>query len=196
MDDSKKNIKKVTFAFPTSSDLRGKQSVRATFKLSSKSIKALNLVACHLGIKQKSLFDHLIEDVQVLHSIANEVSITSFKEITRVQKTYVLSRKTLSTLEEVSSSFNAPRDALVEYSIQRLEAIIKVEREKHKKRIEILQELELKWKDNRKLLNKYRKKLGVDDPVCIEIENAMRSCEIAKNNIENYIERSRDIEDY
>ena len=44
----------------TVSDLRGKQSVRATFKLSQKTINAMSIVSVHLGIKQKSLFDHLM----------------------------------------------------------------------------------------------------------------------------------------
>ena len=70
---------------PSSADLRGRQSVRATFKLSERAIDAMSIVAVHLGIKQKSLFDHLIEDMQSL---------------TRVQKTFVISRKTLSNLDE------------------------------------------------------------------------------------------------
>jgi len=44
---------------PTSAELRGRQSVRATFRLSERAIDALSIVSVHLGIKQKSLFDHL-----------------------------------------------------------------------------------------------------------------------------------------
>ena len=58
---------------PTPKDLRGRQSVRATFKLSAKAIEAISIVAVHLGIKQKSLFDHLIEDVHSLKLISLEV---------------------------------------------------------------------------------------------------------------------------
>jgi hypothetical protein len=43
---------------PDAENLRGRQSVRATFKLSARAIEALSIVAVHLGIKQKSLFDH------------------------------------------------------------------------------------------------------------------------------------------
>ena len=53
---------KMDIPLPSPEDLRGRQSVRATFKLSSRAIDALSIVAAHLGIKQKSLFDHLIED--------------------------------------------------------------------------------------------------------------------------------------
>ncbi|MFO7496112.1 MAG: hypothetical protein R6X05_10835, partial [Desulfobacterales bacterium] len=42
-----------------SDDLRGRQSVRATFKLTESCINAIHIVAAHMGIKQKSLFDQL-----------------------------------------------------------------------------------------------------------------------------------------
>ncbi len=88
-------------------------------------------MAVHLGIKQKSLFDHLIEDMQSLKLIAREVESERFGALNRVQKTFVVSRKTLSNLDETSKRFNAPRDALVEYSIQRLMPVITRERERH-----------------------------------------------------------------
>lgn len=59
------------------SDLRGRQSVRATFKLSEKAIDALSIVAIHLGIKQKSLFDQLINDTSSLSLIAKFNQIDS-----------------------------------------------------------------------------------------------------------------------
>ena len=52
--------------------LRGKQSIRATFRLTANCINAINIVATQLGIKQKSLFDHLIEDPVILAAIASE----------------------------------------------------------------------------------------------------------------------------
>ena len=51
---------------PSTEDLRGKQSVRATFKLSPRAISAISVMALHLGIKQKSLFDHLMDDEAAL----------------------------------------------------------------------------------------------------------------------------------
>jgi endonuclease/exonuclease/phosphatase family metal-dependent hydrolase len=62
MEKSRKDppIREIDLPLPSSSDLRGRQSVRATFKLSVRAIDALSIVAAHLGIKQKSLFDHLI----------------------------------------------------------------------------------------------------------------------------------------
>jgi hypothetical protein len=46
-------------------DLRGRQSVWATFRLSEDCIDAISILAVQLGIKQKSVFDHLMEDAQV-----------------------------------------------------------------------------------------------------------------------------------
>ena len=119
--DDKRTMKSGTsLPLPSSLDLRGRQSVRATFKLSARAIDAISIVAVHLGIKQKSLFDHLIDDIRSLNIIAREIEKDRFDQLNRVQKTYVLSRSTLSSLEETSRKYNAPRDALVEYSIERL----------------------------------------------------------------------------
>src|SRR5210317_699216 len=89
----------ISLPLPSADDLRGRQSVRATFKLSSRAIDALSIVAVHLGIKQKSLFDQLIEDAGSLSLIANEMESEDFHALDRVQKTYVISRKTLRSLE-------------------------------------------------------------------------------------------------
>ncbi|RLC02873.1 MAG: hypothetical protein DRI57_29660 [Deltaproteobacteria bacterium] len=147
------------------SDLRGKQSVRATFRLSEGCIAAISIVATHLGIKQKSLFDHLVEDSQFLNSVASEVRNAKLEKEHRVQKTYVMSRNSLYSLEEVSRNFNASRDALVEYSVQRLLPIIEAERKKHEKRKEMLTEIRKHLDAGRKLLDQLNKDLGNDDPI-------------------------------
>ena len=160
---------------PTPKDLRGRQSVRATFKLSAKAIETMSIVAVHLGIKQKSLFDHLIEDVQSLKLIAREVESESFNRIGHIQKTFVISRRTLSSLDETSKRFNAPRDALVEYSIQRLLPVIAREREKHRRRKEILRDMNENMENGLRILQKSKTLLGEDDPVFLRWESAMKT---------------------
>ena len=183
-------------SLPSSADLRGRQSVRATFKLTEMAINAVNIVSTHLGIKQKSLFDHLIDDPQSLDVIAKEVRSEVFNELERVQKTYVISRKTLSCLGEVSKRFDAPRDALVEYSIQRLLPIIREEREKHRKRKEILSELTEYLEQGEEILKKSRKLLGEEDPVYNNLENAMAVTRNVQKNIESFVERGEIIEEF
>jgi hypothetical protein len=186
----------ISLPLPSAEDLRGRQSVRATFKLSARAIDALSIVAVHLGIKQKSLFDQLIEDAGSLSHIAREIESDDFSTLDRVQKTYVISRKTLRSLEDTSRQFDAPRDALVEYSIQRLLPVIAREREKHQKRKDILQDINTHLEQGLKILNKTRKLLGENDPVYTKLEAAMGASMHARDNIDQFVERCEIIEEF
>jgi hypothetical protein len=181
---------------PTPKDLRGRQSVRATFKLSAKAIETMSIVAVHLGIKQKSLFDHLIEDAQSLKLIAQEIESERFSAISRIQKTFVISRKTLSSLDETSKRFNAPRDALVEYSIQRLLPVLAREREKHRRRKDILRDMNENMEHGLKILQKSRTLLGEEDPVFLRWESAMKTLVNSRRDIAACIEKGKIIEDF
>ena len=197
----KKKIKKIIveeISLPDASfsDLLGKQSVRATFRLSERAIDAISIVAGHLGIKQKSLFDHLIDDARALHSIAENIRNIDFPKFTKVQKTFVLSRRTLNSLETISKTSGAPRDALVEYSIQRLESIIETERKKYSIRQKIATELETKLEENQKLLENAREVLGSDDPVSLEIESYLIAGIQAYKKIDTVLEKGKVIEKF
>ncbi len=196
-DDSRKEAESVgAISKPTSLDLKGKQSIRATFKLSEKSIEIISVVASRLGIKQKSLFDHLIDDIESLSLIAQEFEQDTFHGLDRVQKTYVLSRKTLTCLEEVSKKFNAPRDALVEYSIRRLVPVVEEERERHLKRKTVLAEVAEFFEQGEEILKKSRDLLGEDDFVYERLETAMRGMLNAYSSIAAFVERGEMIEDF
>jgi hypothetical protein len=189
-------FQEITLPLPSPADLRGRQSVRATFKLSARAIDVLSIVAAQLGIKQKSLFDHLIEDVQSLNVIANEIEDEVFDALDRVQKTFVISRRTLSCLEQTSQQFNAPRDALVEYSIQRLLPVIAKERERHHKRKTISNDINAHLAQGLKILQRAQSLLGEDDPVYARFETAMHSLVSAQSYIENYVKKGSIIEDF
>jgi len=189
-------IKTIFLPQPSSSDLRGKQSVRATFKLTEKSIHAIRIVSVHLGIKQKSLFDHLIEDKKCLKLIAGEIKDEVFSKLNRIQKTYVLSRRTLLSLDQTAKSLNARRDAIVEYSIQRLIPIIAEEKEKHRKRKIIFNEMTKHLEHGKKILQKSVKLLGKDDPVYCKFESVIAACTSAYNNIDSFIEKGEIIEEF
>jgi uncharacterized membrane protein YccC len=156
----------------------------------------MSIVSVHLGIKQKSLFDHLIEDMQSLNLIAREMESEKFSAPNRVQKTFVVSRKTLSSLEQVCRRYNAPRDALVEFSIQRLLPVIEKERKKHRNRKQILQDIKQHLAEGLEILAKSKTLLGEDDPVYARLEAAMANYLNTKRNIEHYVERGSIIEDF
>ena len=181
---------------PEAQDLRGRQSVRATFKLSSRAIEALSIVAVHLGIKQKSLFDHLIEDAQSLTLIAKDVETDDFRALERVQKTFVISRRTLNCLEEIARQSSTPRDALVEYSIQRLLPVIEQEREKHRRRKILLKEIRDQRERGQHLLAQARDQLGEEDPVTGWLEAAVANFENTCSGIETFVEKGEIIEEF
>ena len=186
----------ITIPLPSPADLRGRQSVRATFKLSARAIDVLSIVAAQLGIKQKSLFDHLIEDAQSLNAIADKIEDDVFEALDRVQKTFVISRRTLSCLDQTSRQFNAPRDALVEYSIQRLLPVIAKERERHRKRKAILSDINAHLAQGVKILQKAQSLLGEEDPVYARFETAMQALANSQSHIENYVKKGSIIEDF
>ena len=175
-------------------DLRGRQSVRATFRLSENCIDAISILSAQLGIKQKSVFDHLMEDVQILKNMASELENTEFDRHERVQKTFVISRRSLSFLDTISSMHNAPRDALVEYSVRRLLPIIAKERKKHEKRKELLTDISNHFADGQKLLSKVDELLGRDDLIVNKLQTAMSVYQNVLDDITNFIERGKVIE--
>lgn len=196
MEKRDKRLDESGLSLPSCSDLRGRQSVRATFKLTERAIHTVSIVATHLGIKQKSLFDHLIEDTQSLNLVANAVQLEQFEKLNRIQKTYVLSRKTMARLGEASKKFDAPRDALVEYSIKRLLPIIREEREKHDKRKAILSEITEYLRQGEKILEKSAMLLGQDDPVYDRFRTALGSTKTAHSDIWNFVEKGKIIETF
>ncbi|MBC2712201.1 MAG: hypothetical protein HGJ94_14835 [Desulfosarcina sp.] len=182
--------------FITSSRLRGRQSVRATFKLSSGCIEAISIVAAQLGIKQKSLFDHLVQDSDSLNAIAKEVQNARVLAENRVQKTYVISRKSLSLLDEISRAFNAPRDALVEFSVRRLLPVIDNEQKKYEMRKAAFSGIQRHFDKGRQLLDKMIDQLGEDDPVVAKLASVMDAYAGATKAIGTFLERTRGIENF
>jgi hypothetical protein len=179
---------------PSSRDLRGRQSVRATFKLTARAIETMSAVSIHLGIKQKSLFDHLVDDIKALEVIAREVRTTKFDEPSRVQKTYVLSRRTLNSLERASANFNTPRDALVEYSIQRLMPVIEKEKDRHRMRKALLSRINVFIENGEHILKEARERLGEEDPVFDELARAITVLLNARNDMAAFIDKGKIIE--
>jgi len=181
---------------PSSKDLRGKQSVRATFRLSRRAIETISILAVQLGIKKKSLFDHLIEDMDALDRVARHLNVDILQGTHRVQKTYVLNRRTLRCLDQTSKAYNAPRDALVESSIQRLLPLVTRELEKHRVRKRVMAETEAFFDQGNDILQKTIASLGEEDPVSIHFKAAMRSIAHARNQVAACVEKGEELEDF
>lgn len=193
----KTKVSFTTIQFTTNSmaDLRGKQSVRTTFKLSERAIDALSILACQMGIKQKTLFDHLMDDLSVLKIIAREQHAV-IRDGARVPKTFVVSRRTLDTLEMISSRYNAPRDMLVELSIERIYPLVEQEKVKHKRRKELHEDMKLLMEKGRKLLIDSDQQFEADDPVFAKYIQCMRSFENSCLDVEKYLEKGQKVEQF
>ncbi len=176
-------------------DLRGRQSVRTTFKLSEDTIHAVSIVAAHLGIKQKSLFDHLMEDLIAMGELPADRQGHEPAVHARVQKTYVISRRSLDYLDRISRDHHTSRDRLVEICVQKLLPIIEAERQQHAKRKEVLAELKKQTAKGRRFLQKARLSLGDNDPVTTILATATNTMEAASQQVEAFVERSRIIEE-
>jgi len=187
---------KLSVSTPSTMDLRGRQSVRATFRLSEACIDAITILSAQLGIKQKSVFDHLMEDAQVIKNMARELANIELDRHERIQKTFVISRRSLSYLDSISNKYDAPRDALVEYSVRRLLPIIAKERKRHEKRKELLAEISNHFEEGENLLSKADEILGTDDPVVNKLATAMSVYKNAFNDIANFIDRGKIIEEF
>jgi hypothetical protein len=196
MDHKPRQQASRSLTFITSSGLRGRQSVRATFKLSAGCIEAISIVAAQLGIKQKSLFDHLAQDSDSLNAIAKEVQNARIQADNRIQKTYVISRQSLSLLDEISRAFNAPRDALVEFSVRRLLPVIDNEQKKYETRKTAFAGIQRHLRQGRQLLDEIAGQLGEDDPVVAKLASVMDTYSTAAGAIQTFLERTQGIEDF
>ncbi len=195
VSNSKKNLDFMVVSGSYSADLKGRQSVRTTFKLSPRCIDALSLLAAQLGIKQKSLFDHLIDDTQTLKAIARDFDSPETRT-DRVAKTYVISRRTLESLEKVARHYQTPRDILVEFSIERIMPLIQQERKKHENRKKLMKRLDELLERGRSLLQEADATLDRDDPALENIFRIVQAISQGCTDIDRIVDKGRKLEDF
>ena len=195
MKKQNESVLSIEFSTQSTKELLGRQSVRTTFKLSERSIDALSILASQLGIKQKSLFDHLIDDDSALRIVAAEAEQYEAPE-QRVPKTFVISRRTLKNLEQVSSKYQTPRDALVELSIERILPLINREKKKHEERKKLLKKMHTLLVNGNDLFEAARETLDHDDPVYRRIHQMMKTMTNCYEDVSSCVERGRKIEDF
>ncbi len=173
--------------------LRAKKSVRVTFKLAPEAIDLLAVMASQLGIKQKTLFDQLLEQGEIVTLLAQGQQEP--RAVPRRQKTFVLSQQSVETLNLLAAKHQAPRNLLVEHAIRGLLPILAAEQERHGKRKMLLAKIAGQLKQSRALLAEVEDVLGGDDPVCQEIYQASQAWQQAHSKIMAIIERGRGIEE-
>ncbi len=175
-------------------ELRGRQSVRATFRLPVQVIELLSVAAAQLGVQQKSLFDQLVEDRAVLMRIAGGRRDAGPPGKHRHQKTMVLSRNSLEVLNEIARKHRVARDLLVEASIRRLMPVMSAEQKKQEIRKQLLGSLTSYRNRGRALMEKTETLLGRDDPVYGEVLRMVECCSGAVEQVNDFVEKGKCLE--
>lgn len=176
--------------------LKGRQSVRATFRLPAQVITLLSLVANQLGLKQKSLFDQLIEDREVLAQIARNADSHQAVRHKLQQKTYVLSRNSLAALDQTAKIHGVRRDLLVELSIQRLLPVITAEQDKQEKRKQVLLDLDVFCSQGEELLTRMERLLDEDEQITGHFSVVLSSLRQGRRQLQSMIDLGKAIEGY
>ena len=171
--------------------LKGKQSVRATFRLSDQMIDLLKVAANHLEVQQKSLIDELVQNRETLDQVATEFQEVMQPTEERRQKTFVLSRNSLSLLDDISNKYNLSRDYLVELCISRLIPFVDAEQEKHKQRRQLIKEVDHYLEEGEKLLKKAESLLGQDDRFRVKLEKIVRYTERNVEELRKFVKEKR-----
>ncbi len=176
--------------------LKGMQSVRATFTLPKHTINLLSAIANQLGVKQKSIFDHLVENRRILDQIADKARKYQPKQKPRKQKTFVLSKNSLTRLDTFAKEHKLPRDVLVEFSIKQLHPLIVQEKEKHEKRKTLLQEMEKFNESGTQFMKKARYLVGEEDSIYQKLEYVFALYDKNMDELKNRIEKGKCMEDF
>jgi hypothetical protein len=193
MDDNGRDQVKDPLMLNDASELMDRQSVRATFRLSVEFIQALSILSTHFGIKQKSLFDYLLEDTESLLSLARLKRPPPVERKNRIQKTFVISRKSLMSLDALSKELNVSRDNLVEFAIQRLLPILLKEREQQKHREDALFKIKARFGQYSEFLSEIEHMVGKEDPIYTFLEAVVGSYRNAFTDMEDVIEKGKKI---
>lgn len=88
----------------------GKKIGKGHVSTASDGGRADELLTAQLGIKQKSLFDYLMEDTDALHAVAASRPTEAAIEEQRIQKTFVVSQQSLAVLDTVAKRAAASRN--------------------------------------------------------------------------------------
>ena len=180
----------------SATDLRGRQSIRVTFKLTPGCIRAMNILGAHLRLKPKSLFDHMVRERKTLEAIAAQVDAVPTNKTPRATKTYVISRDAALILDEVARARGLSRDLLVESSVQHLMPLIQREQVRHNARKILLARMERHLKEGRKMYADMEGELGANDPMCDRMQHVMGAYERAFAVMAAFIKKGENIEGF
>ncbi len=186
-----KNKKKIGAPLQSTgiADLLGKKSVRATFRLHPTAVELMSILVAQLGIKQKSLFDYLLEDRDALNAIAKSLPLDTAVKQQRIQKTFVVSQRSLAALDKVAKNAAASRNDLIERSIQRLLPVLEKERIRQQQRTVALDQITHHFNRGNALVEDVKAMVGEDDTLCKSLVSVMEAYGKAVAEFQRLVDR-------
>ena len=113
----------------------------------------------------------MVENKDIIDQIAYEAKQYEPETKQRRQKTFVLSRNCLSTLDAFAREYKLPRDVLVELSIRQLDPVIAQEKQRHENRKILLAQMQDFRQLGSRFLNQARGIAGRDDETVQKLES-------------------------
>jgi hypothetical protein len=156
----------------------------------------MNILGSHLGLKPKSLFDHMVQETETLEAIGTRATAFERGHLQRLAKTYVISRDAAEMLDAVSRAKKISRDALVEASVQHLMPLIQKEQVRHASRKNLLTKMEQHMLSGRQLHADIAAELGENDPLSDKMNSVMAVYERAYAALTAFINKGDNIEDF
>jgi hypothetical protein len=96
----------------------------------------------------------------------------------------------------MAENHKASRDALVEFSIQRLKPVIEQEKGKQESRKKIAFKVRSSLEAQKQLLCEAHRLLGEEDPVCEQLSHAVDRFESAYKSIKTFVRKGEKISDF
>ncbi len=176
-------------------ELRGKQSVRTTFKLPQQLIDVLGVAASQFGIKQKSLLDQLIEEVDTVE-MKSRCDAVGLKDAEARPKTFVLSRNALNAINRIARQQKMSRDTVAEYSIIQLLPLMNEERKKHLVRKRINDEFHKLFDQGLSLLEETGRHLGENDLLYEILDRQIEATKKHLDAMDKMVEKGSPLEEW
>jgi hypothetical protein len=158
-----------------------KNSIRTTFSLSKEGIQATEELRRQSGITLKKLVDILCKGVPIqgdfelkegkeIPLIHGVIKIAKTMDIDKsrysIRKTMAISARAQKVLNNISKSYNIPRDVLIDEGFTFMQSILKKRaeefQEKHQKVLKIIGSF---WSEGEKIERDLKELLDQDDPI-------------------------------
>ncbi|WP_319524871.1 hypothetical protein [uncultured Desulfosarcina sp.] len=195
-DSVKESETDTPLQFTGIADLLGKKSVRATFRLYPATVELISILAAQLGIKQKSLFDYLMEDEAALHAAAESRPPEPATKEQRIQKTFVVSQRSLAALDTVAKHAAASRNDLIEKSIQRLLPVFEKERIRQQQRTKALSRIAVHFNQGKALMDDVKAMVGEDDTLYQSLARVMDAYGKAVADIRKQVDKGKRLSEF